>query len=48
MEIKMIKVQKGMVTKEVPERKAKDYVKNGWTVLNETPNPFDLNGYGRK
>lgn len=40
MEIKMIKVQKGLVTKEVEARQEKDYVKNGWTVIKNV-NPFE-------
>ena len=52
MEIKMIKVQKGLVTKEVEARQEKDYVKNGWIVV-KTINPFEpkttlISPYGKR
>ena len=42
MEIKKIKVSKGVVTKEIDARQEKDYAKNGWVVVKEVANtnPF--------
>ena len=42
MEIKKIKVMKDGVTKEIYARQEKDYVKNGWVVVNDiSTNPFN-------
>lgn len=41
MEIKKIKVMKDGVIKEIYARQEKDYVKNGWVVVNSTINPFN-------
>lgn len=38
---KKIKVSKGTVTKEIPERLEKDYIKNGWVKVQDFP--FDVN-----
>lgn len=42
MNIKMIKVSKNGVTKEIEARLEKDYIKNGWIVVEnlENNNPF--------
>ena len=51
MEIKTIKVSKNGVTKEIYARQEKDYVKNGWSVVKSTPNPFNStysNTYNKK
>lgn len=37
MEVKMITVRKGSVTKKVEASLEKQYAKNGWKVVNENP-----------
>lgn len=50
MEKNKIKVTKNGVTKEIDACLKKDYIANGWIVLNNTPNynPFSSSNYVKK